>query len=72
MLPIYDIHHDEQYYENPSKFDPDRFSDENKKHIKPFTYLPFGAGPRICIGKYKGGACCKSIFIKYEGGNLCN
>lgn len=37
---------DEKYYENPTKFDPDRFSEQKKNHI----YLPFGDGPRNCIG----------------------
>lgn len=41
-IPIYGIHHDERYFENPQKFDPDRFSDENKANIDPDTYLPFG------------------------------
>uniref|UniRef100_A0A6M2DZN4 Putative cytochrome n=1 Tax=Xenopsylla cheopis TaxID=163159 RepID=A0A6M2DZN4_XENCH len=50
MLPIYNLHHDEKYYENPEKFDPSRFSEENKQNIKPFTYMPFGVGPRNCIG----------------------
>ncbi|PSN52369.1 Cytochrome P450 9e2 [Blattella germanica] len=50
-IPIYAIHHDPKYYPNPEKFDPERFSDENKDNIKPFTYLPFGSGPRNCIGK---------------------
>lgn len=36
---------------NPIKFDPERFSDENKEDIKPQTYLPFGSGPRNWIGK---------------------
>ncbi|XP_026474277.1 cytochrome P450 9e2-like [Ctenocephalides felis] len=44
------IHRDPKYYPNPTKFDPERFSDENKQNIKPFTYLPFGVGPRSCIG----------------------
>lgn len=49
-LPIYSLHHDPKYFPNPSKFDPERFSDENKDNIVPYTYLPFGHGPRKCIG----------------------
>lgn len=49
-LPIYGIHRDPQYYENPDKFNPERFSDENKNEINPSTFLSFGIGPRICIG----------------------
>lgn len=51
IIPIMAIHRDPQYFENPLKFDPERFSDENKHNIKPFTYIPFGLGPRNCIGK---------------------
>ncbi|NP_001351990.1 cytochrome P450 9e2-like [Amyelois transitella] len=43
------IHMDKQYFPNPEVFDPDRFSDENKHNIKPFTFMPFGMGPRNCI-----------------------
>lgn len=51
-IPIMAIHHDSKYYSNPEKFDPERFSDVNKQNIKPCTYLPFGLGPRNCIGMY--------------------
>jgi cytochrome P450 family 9 len=51
-IPIYPIHHDAKYYPNPEKFDPERFSDENKHNIVPYSYLPFGIGPRNCIGEY--------------------
>ena len=47
MIPVVGIHNDEKYFENPDKFDPERFSDENKHKIQDFTYLPFGAGPRL-------------------------
>lgn len=46
FIPIYAIHHDEKYYPNPEKFDPERFSDENKHTINQDTYMPFGVGPR--------------------------
>ncbi|KAJ6634902.1 Cytochrome P450 9e2, partial [Pseudolycoriella hygida] len=49
-IPIFGIHHDARYYENPEKFDPDRFSEENRRNIDPDAYLPFGLGPRNCIG----------------------
>lgn len=49
-VPIYGIHRDPKYYANPDKFDPERFSDANKDTIQPFSYLPFGSGPRNCIG----------------------
>ncbi|KAF2899555.1 hypothetical protein ILUMI_06629 [Ignelater luminosus] len=49
-IPVYTIHRDPEYYPDPEKFDPERFSDQNKQNIKPFTYLPFGSGPRNCIG----------------------
>ncbi|XP_014488267.1 PREDICTED: cytochrome P450 9e2-like [Dinoponera quadriceps] len=49
-LPVYALHHDPNYYPNPSKFDPERFSDKNKDNIVPYTYMPFGLGPRMCIG----------------------
>ncbi|XP_055852654.1 probable cytochrome P450 9f2 [Episyrphus balteatus] len=48
-IPIVGYHLDEKYFPDPLKFDPERFSDENKANIEPFTYLPFGVGPRICI-----------------------
>ncbi|XP_071571178.1 cytochrome P450 9e2-like [Temnothorax nylanderi] len=50
MFPIHGLHHDPEYFPNPDKFNPERFSEENKDKILPYTYLPFGHGPRKCIG----------------------
>jgi len=50
QFPIYNIHHDEKIWENPGKFDPSRFSPENKPNISPYHFMPFGHGPRNCVG----------------------
>lgn len=47
---IYGVHRSERYWNEPEKFDPERFTAENKKNHKPFSYMPFGGGPRLCIG----------------------
>ncbi|KAK5644105.1 hypothetical protein RI129_007950 [Pyrocoelia pectoralis] len=49
-IPLIALHNDPEYFPNPEKFDPNRFTVENKHLIIPFTYMPFGDGPRACIG----------------------
>ncbi|KAJ6647419.1 putative cytochrome P450 9f2, partial [Pseudolycoriella hygida] len=49
-IPIYSIHYDSKYFQSPKTFDPERFNDFNKHKIKPGSYMPFGMGPRNCVG----------------------
>ncbi len=46
---IYELHRNKTYWESPEEFNPSRFFEENRKEIMPY-YMPFGAGPRLCIG----------------------
>ena len=48
ILPIYALHRSERLWENPDAFEPERFAD--RASINRYAYLPFGDGPRICIG----------------------
>lgn len=51
LIPIVGLHHDPRYWPDPFKFDPERFSVENRKNIKGITFQPFGSGPRSCLGQ---------------------
>ena len=57
IIPISALHRDDEFWENPTEFRPERFNAANKDKIKTGTYIPFGAGPRQCMG---------SIYAKFE------
>jgi len=50
FMSAYALGRTERFWPDVYKFDPERFSPENEKNINPFTWLPFGAGPRMCLG----------------------
>lgn len=49
-IPVMAIHRDAKFYKEPTRFDPERFNETNRSNIVPGAYLPFGVGPRNCIG----------------------
>jgi cytochrome P450 len=51
FISPYVLHHDARYFPEPERFMPERFSRENEKAIPRGAYVPFAAGPRVCLGK---------------------
>ncbi|KAL1021627.1 hypothetical protein UPYG_G00015750 [Umbra pygmaea] len=50
MVPVMTLHYHSKHWPEPEIFRPERFSKENRENIDPYTFLPFGIGPRNCIG----------------------
>jgi cytochrome P450 len=51
FMSIFELHRNPNLWDNPGAFNPENFQTENVKTRAKFNYLPFGAGPRICIGQ---------------------
>jgi cytochrome P450 len=50
VIPIYALHRHRLLWREPDRFDPDRFGPAESAGRPRFAYMPFGGGPRICIG----------------------
>ncbi|XP_076369812.1 cytochrome P450 3A19-like [Tachypleus tridentatus] len=48
QVPVHHLHYDPSLWPNPEKFDPERFSPDNRPKINPLSWQPFGQGPRNC------------------------
>ncbi|XP_024871382.1 cytochrome P450 3A19-like, partial [Temnothorax curvispinosus] len=70
MISVNGLQEDSRYWENPTVFDPDRFGPEKKHSIERFAYLPFGEGPRMCVGmrmaQLQMKACLATLLRKYR------
>lgn len=52
LVNLFNIHRHERHWTDPERFHPDHFAEENRKGRYRFSYMPFGAGPHLCIGKH--------------------
>jgi cytochrome P450 len=50
FIVLWVLHRDPRYFEDPETFHPERWEDGSAKRMPKYAYLPFGAGPRLCIG----------------------
>ncbi|XP_071862766.1 uncharacterized protein [Bombus fervidus] len=70
FISVHGLHSDPTYWVNPEVFDPERFNDERKQTIEKMTFLPFGEGPRICIGMRMAmlqmKACLATLLRNYK------
>ncbi|XP_037088112.1 thromboxane-A synthase-like [Pollicipes pollicipes] len=64
LAPVWSIHHDPAVWPDPEKFDPDRFSKEQREGRHPMAWLAFGAGPRNCLGMRFGMLESKMALVR--------
>jgi len=50
IVSTYALHRDPRFFQAPESFDPERFAPGWEERIPRYAYLPFGGGPRVCIG----------------------
>lgn len=71
FIPIFAIQRDPKYFPNPDVFDPERFSEDKVEMKNAMYYLPFGTGPRNCIGNFTSSLLlspldCPCLLIMFE------
>jgi len=62
LIPVYALHRDERYYPEPDLFSPERWLNGLAKTLPRFAFMPFGGGPRICVGNHFAGMELKIVL----------
>ncbi|PSP77733.1 cytochrome P450 [Halobacteriales archaeon QS_1_68_20] len=63
-LSAYVVHHDDRWYDDPFQFKPERWTDDLEDELPGCAYVPFGAGPRRCIGDHFGWMEARLLLVQ--------